>query len=122
MLKLQLLGVLAALGAVGGPVFKAIVTLVSAAVNKFVPDTVQGVTPLMGAAPDVVRSTLTDLFHKAIGYIPNGFVQKMMKGLLDSVLASYLDQAWDAVFKPATLFGAAKPDAEEVALFDACCE
>lgn len=121
MLKLQLLGVLAALGTVGGPIFRAIVVLVSAAVNKFVPDNVQGVTTMVGAAPDVIRSTITDLFHKAVAYIPSGFMQRMVNNLLDTVVASYLDQAWDAVFKPA-LVGSAKPEPEDSDLFAKCCE
>lgn len=121
MLKVQLLAVLAALSNAGGPIFRAIVVLVSAAVNKFVPDTIVGVAPLSGAAPDAVKTTLFELFNKAAAYLPTAFLQKMVASLLDTVLSAYLDQAWDAVFGPAVAT-TVKPDPEDAILFAKCCE
>lgn len=112
-LKQQLLTILSAVSAVAGVPVRAALAVAIWAIGKWVPDAVEGETtpPTVGAAPDNVKSTLRDMFDKAIAMIPNAFYRRMTQSAANLVLDYFIDTAWDAMAQVVT-FSAPAPETD----------
>jgi hypothetical protein len=97
-LKQQLIQILEAVIAVAGRPVRAALSLAVWAIEKFVPDGEVGHdTSLMQAAPDGVKTTLRNLFDRAVDLIPNAFYRRIVVTAGNLVLDYFVDTAWDAL-------------------------
>lgn len=120
-LKVQFLTILAALSNFGGPIFKAMLTLLTYAVKRFVPDDVVGVQALAGAAPTAAHDLIKTLFEKVLSYMPNVFLKNTLRTLLTTVIAKYVDVVWDKLVANIPFVGNLPIDADDEAFFVAAC-
>jgi hypothetical protein len=110
-LKAQLLVILNAAAAIAGTPVKAVLTFAIWAIGKYLPDTAEGTQLTFGAAPDNVKSTVRELFDRAVDMIPSAFARRMVQSAATLVLDYFIDTAWDALAKVVT-FSATAPEAE----------
>lgn len=97
-LKTTLLRVLDAVSAIAGPSARAIIDLAKWVIERFVPDDAGTPSvPLIGAAPDEVKSFVEKLFDDAIAYAENSFWRRSLELAKYLVLSFGLDRAWDAI-------------------------
>lgn len=102
-LKSTLLKILDVVGLVGGPIARSVVELARWAVNRFVPDSVEVASPLVGDAPDAVKNYVSELFDTALGYVSNYFLRKALEAVKYMVVTYALDRVWDAIHDRVTV-------------------
>lgn len=84
---------------VAGPGAKALLGLAKWAVSWFTTDDqVVANRPVFGAAPDMIKAFVSELFDRAAALVTNEFYKKAVMLARDLVVANVLDRAWDALF------------------------
>ncbi len=110
-----LLMVDAAIPLVPNGIARAALGVVRWAVEKYLPDEVAApalpAASAVGAAPDEVKSFVTELFALARGYVKGAFVLRLYDIAVKLFEGRVLDAAWDAIFAPPAMAAGACPDA-----------
>lgn len=85
---------------IGNPVLKSVLVLARSLVARFLPDDIVLPQIPLGAAPDVIKNYVADLFDKAIALVNRPLFAYAMRAAKRIVVEVLLDEVWDSVFTP----------------------
>jgi len=85
---------------IGNPVLKSVLVLARSLVARFLPDDIVLPQIPLGAAPDVIKNYVADLFDKAIALVNRPLFAYAMRTAKRIVIEVLLDEVWDSVFTP----------------------